>query len=106
MPAPSHRLATAIEDLAAFLRTHGETTWADQLDRDAELVRHDDARGVDRFLAKFGGMGRLNDLVFHPLNANVGRGQDPADVNRTFDALREHAWELAREARGASEPPR
>ena len=93
-----NELAAAIECLAHFLREHNESSWADELDQDANWIRQDDRYGLDRFLALFGGMGSLNDLVFHPMNRNCASGEE-AELNERFRVLRQDAWEKAQEAR-------
>lgn len=94
----ANELADSIERLARFLRDHNESSWADKLDQDALWIRRDDAYGLDRFLGLFGGMGSLNDLVFHPLNGNCEEGEE-AELNEEFQALRHDAWQRAQDAR-------
>jgi hypothetical protein len=96
--AVANELADSIERLARFLRDQNESFWADKLDQDAVWIRKDDAYGVDRFLGLFGGMGSLNDLVFHPLNGNCEEGEE-ADLNEQFQGLRLEAWQRAQDAR-------
>ena len=93
-----NELAEAIECLAHFLRQHNESSWADELDQDANWIRQDDRFGFDRFLALFGGMGSLNDLAFHPMNRNCASGAE-AELNERLRVLRQDAWEKAQEAR-------
>jgi hypothetical protein len=94
----ANELADSIERLSRFLRDHNESFWADKLDQDAVWIRRDDAYGLDRFLALFGGMGSLDDLVFHPENENYEEGEQVA-LNEELQALRLDALRLAEDAR-------
>src|SRR5437588_343897 len=51
------RLASLLDELAALLRAHSETRWAEWVAKDAALVRRGDAYGLTHFLSAFGGMG-------------------------------------------------
>lgn len=53
----------ALHQLKDFLRAHDQTHWADTIAGCVRAVDHSDARGLQSFLALFGGMGSLNDLV-------------------------------------------
>ncbi len=88
------RLADALDDLAAFLAAHGERSWAEWVAQDAGRVRRADGNGVIHFLSAFGGMGSLNDLVFHPLNGNASDGEAGA-LNERFEQLSSAAWRQA-----------
>lgn len=87
-------LASALKELATFLRERGER-WAEPVERSAREVEAGDAHGVRRFLRLFGGMGSINDLVFHPMNNNATADEDVDLVNKHFQSLRSHAWSLA-----------
>ena len=76
-----------VRELAAFLREHGEASWADVLDRDADLIASGDDTGVPRFLKRFGGTGSLNELVL-----------EPSELDDRYVALRERAWQEAARA--------
>ncbi len=76
-----------VRELAAFLREHGEDSWADALDGDADLIASGDDTGVPRFLKRFGGAGSLNDVVL-----------EPREVEDRYAALRERAWQEAARA--------
>jgi len=96
--AVANELADSIERLSQFLREHNESLWADKLDQDLVWIRQGDAYGLDRFFALFGGMGSLDDLVFHPENGNCKDGEQAA-LNEELQALRLEALRLAQEAR-------
>src|SRR5437868_10253010 len=53
----------ALHQLDDFLRAYDQTHWADAIAGCVRAVDPSDARGVQSFLALFGGMGSLNDLV-------------------------------------------
>jgi hypothetical protein len=63
------------------------------------LIREDDFYGVERFLGKFGGMGSISDLVFHPLNGNASDDREARALNERLEVLRTRAYDLAVEAR-------
>lgn len=92
------RLADAMDALASFLATHNEPHWAEWVGKDAQLVRRGDGYGVIHFLSAFGGMGSLNDLVFHPLNGNATDGE-AAVLNEEFARLSSSAWSQANSLR-------
>jgi hypothetical protein len=73
-----------VRELAAYLREHGEESWADALDQDADLIASGADTGVARFLKRFGGVGTLSDLVL-----------EPKEVDDRYRALRDRAWEEA-----------
>lgn len=83
--AEREELLRTLDELLHLLRTHGEVTWADWLDRDRRLIAdgHPDALG--RLLAAYGGMGSFTDLTLHRVN-----GHDIADdkVRVVNDRLR------------------
>lgn len=83
--------ADSIDKLVALLREHAngswELSWADRLEEDARFIRLGDRGSLDRFLASFGGMGSLNDILLHP--------QGAAD---TLRALLDEAYDAARAA--------
>ena len=82
-----------VRELAGLLRDHGEGSWADALDHDADLIASGDDTGVARFLKRFGGMGSLNDLVL-----------EPRELDDRYVALRERAWQEAARAHKTDGP--
>jgi len=97
------RLADALDDLAMFLIAHSEPSWGDWIARDAILVRRGDGRGVTHFLAAFGGMGSLNDLVFDPAGANAAPEPEAIALTERFEELRGRAWKQANALRHAAQ---
>jgi hypothetical protein len=82
------RLLTTLEEAVSLLVEHGAGSWAAWLDGDRWRIENGDRHGLDHLLETFGGMGSLNDLVFHPLNGNAS-GEDPAEWdNDTLSGLR------------------
>ena len=53
--------------------------------------------GIEHFLAAYGGIGSLNDVVLGQSCKHGVFQWEPGHValNETFAALREHAWQLA-----------
>jgi hypothetical protein len=60
-----------MDEMVVLLRAQGEEDWADWVQYDSRLIRVNDGHGVEHFLAAFGSMGSLYDLVFHPVNGNA-----------------------------------
>jgi hypothetical protein len=87
-------LASALGDLAGFLRDRGER-WADGIDQIAAEVTAGNRDCARRFLQLHGGMGSLSDLVFHPANGNARPGEDLEELNEHFQALDRRAQDLA-----------
>jgi hypothetical protein len=75
------RLAQAMDELAEFLREQRQRRWADWVASDSATIRRGDGRGVIHFLAAFGGMGSLGDLLFSPANGNSVSDQEAALLN-------------------------
>lgn len=85
-------LLDAMRALEAHLE-HFDGFWAGHVRRAADEVAKSDAHGVQRFLALFGGMGSLNDVVLH-------RDGKPLPVeNDQLANLRSKAWVLAHNLR-------
>ncbi len=81
-------LLATLDDASALLAKHGAQHWAGWISENRERIANHDRHGLDHLLMAFGGMGSLNDLVFHPLNGNAS-GEDPNDWdNDELDALR------------------
>jgi hypothetical protein len=89
--------------LATLARGYGEQRWADELDRHARWTQVGDRHGLTRLLGLFGGMGSLNDLVFHPQNGNAADEAEAVVRNERFQDLLARvqcrARELDRESR-------
>lgn len=96
------RLADALDVLAAFLAENSQDFWAEWVSKDADWVRRGDGYGVIHFLSAIGGMGSLNDLVFHPLNGNAGSVAEAEVLNPRFRNLLGEAWTLADALRHAA----
>ena len=54
-----------------------------------------DTRAAARLLAGFGGMGSLSDLMFHPVNKNVGSMDDARPLNHKLRGLLDDVYRLA-----------
>lgn len=98
------RLLATLDDLGRFLRDHGESHWAEWIERDAEWIRRHDLYGVTHFLSAFGGMGSLNDFSFWPANGNAGSVEEARRLNRRFRQLAEEGFELAQRRREEERP--
>jgi hypothetical protein len=85
-------LLTAMRELECHLQEF-ESFWATNVRRAADEVANSDAYGLERFLAFFGGMGSLNDLVLSRDGKPLGW------ENVHFAALKRKAWVLADELR-------
>ena len=79
------RLLTTLAELSTLLRSHGETHWAEWIERSNELIAAGDAYGLEKLLAAFGGMGSINDLVLRELN---GRARAPSEEDGANGRLR------------------
>lgn len=80
-------LASVIQEASELLISVGETHWGQWLERDAELIRNSDFRGVEHVLSAFGGMGSINDLVIHPINGHSVQESETAAVNSMLESL-------------------
>ena len=81
-------LLATLDEASALLAKHGARRWAAWLSEDRERIANHDRYGVEHLLMAFGGMGGLNDVVFHPMNGNAsGEDMDGWD-NAELDALR------------------
>jgi hypothetical protein len=99
------RLIEALEETASLLRRRGSSEWAASLDSSRLRIVNHDRDGFDQLLGVFGGMGSLNDLVFHPLNGNAS-GNNPADWdNETLDGLRHRLFTEATALRNELDRP-
>lgn len=103
MDADVERLAEALDELAAFLADHSESSWAEWTSKDAAWTRRGDGYGVTHFLSAFGGMGSLDDVVFDPRNGNAASMAEAEGLNQAFDELRGRAWRLASALRHAAQ---
>ncbi|NAT76199.1 hypothetical protein HLB25_19295 [Dickeya dadantii] len=64
-------LSQDLQVLIDFLLSVGEKHWAYWFEKNAELIRGSDFRGIEGILSSFGGMGSVNDLVIHPMNGHT-----------------------------------
>jgi hypothetical protein len=78
-------LLVALDEAVALLIEHGEHRWAAWLADDRQRIERGDRYGISHLLQAFGGMGSLNDLMFHPVNGNA---QDAEEGERATAALR------------------
>lgn len=90
------RLIDAVTELIEFFEAtglQGERSWAGPLReiRDG-LASSSPKPAVERLGALFGGMGSLNDYLFHPQNENVPPGQDPHSLNADLDRLLDRCY--------------
>jgi hypothetical protein len=88
------RLVRALEEASILLRRHGEQQWATWLETDRTRIENGDRSAIDHVLQAFGGMGSLNDVVFH--QPGVAVGDETADDT---DKLRQVASVIYEEAR-------
>lgn len=87
MHSEVEELAKIIQEAADLLISVGEKHWGYWLEKDAELIRQSNFRGVEHILSAFGGMGSINDLVIHPINGHsVTEAMAPA-VNDKLESL-------------------
>jgi len=99
------RLVTILEEMTNLLADHSERNWADWIAQDIAWIRQGDGYGVLHFLSAFGGMGSLNDVVFHPLNGNVATTLEARPINERFQALKSEAYLLATSLRHDAQEP-
>jgi hypothetical protein len=88
-------LETAVEEALAILRRHGVVDWTSKLEQVLALLSRRDARGLERLLAMFGGMGSLNDVVVSRLNGHNISELEEGSVNRTLRTRLSRAYSLA-----------
>ena len=89
------KLYQTLRQLESILRKHNRSNWAQWLAKDASCIERDDFYGVEHFLSAFGGMGSLNDIVFHPLNGDKLTEAESKRVNEEFSELKSQAYDLA-----------
>ncbi|TYL44651.1 MULTISPECIES: hypothetical protein [Dickeya] len=70
-----------------FLLSVGEKHWAHWFEKNAELIRGSDFRGIEGILSSFGGMGSINDLVIHPMNGHTITEEQIQTANITLRSL-------------------
>ncbi|ATZ94331.1 DUF6966 domain-containing protein [Dickeya fangzhongdai] len=70
-----------------FLLSVGEKHWAHWFEKDAELIRGSDFRGIEGILSAFGGMGSINDLVIHPMNGHKITEEQIQTANVKLESL-------------------
>jgi hypothetical protein len=89
-------LAEAMRLLEMHLRQHDAPFWADHIAQCLGWIENSDAYGLSRFLALFGGMGSLNDLVLQRGDDFLSAENDQLQemLGRTY----EMADQLRREA--------
>jgi hypothetical protein len=88
-------LNVVLGEMAALLQARGRTHWAEWVGEARRRLEAGDASGLDHLLSAYGGMGSLNDVVFHPRNGdNLGEAE-LARTNTELERLRSTAYELA-----------
>jgi hypothetical protein len=90
-------LADLMDQVAQLLRRQGEEHWADWVEADARAVRARDGWGLEHFLAAFGGMGSLWDLIFHPMNGNASSDDEGRAATERLNELLEEAYPIAQD---------
>ncbi|GAB7217860.1 DUF6966 domain-containing protein [Dickeya zeae] len=70
-----------------FLLSVNEKHWAHSFEKNAELIRGSDFRGIEGILSSFGGMGSINDLVIHPMNGHTITEEQIRAANITLGSL-------------------
>lgn len=90
-------LATLMDQLVTLLRQQGEEHWADWVEADVRAVRARDGWGLEHFLAAFGGMGGLWDLIFHPMNGNASSDEEGRAATERLNELLEEAYPIAQD---------
>jgi hypothetical protein len=83
------KLASLLRDIEAHLATNSAERWAAMISRCRASVEQSDASGLHGFVAMFGGMGSLNDLVLQR------DAQMLVAENDRLQALLSDAWSLA-----------
>lgn len=91
------RLIAAVARLIEFFEQTNlppERSWASHLREIHEGLQDPSSRGaaVKKLEACFGGMGSLQDYMFHPQNENVPPGQDAERLNRQLDCLLDRCY--------------
>ena len=97
-------LLATLDDASALFAKHGAHRWAAWLSENRERIANHDRYGVEHLLTAFGGMGSLNDVVFHPMNGNASGedidGWDNAELaalrGKLFADATALRWELDR----------
>lgn len=89
-------LAERIDAASRLMCSCGELHWGVWLARDAAAIRNLDLRGVEHFLAAFGGMGSITDLVISPLNGHTVAPDQATLMTDELRALLFKAADLAR----------
>jgi hypothetical protein len=91
------RLAGLMDEMVDLLKAHGEEHWAEWVEYDARLIRERDGHGVEHFLAAFGSMGSLYDLVFHPVNGNATSEAEGRTATERLHELIAEAYPIAQD---------
>lgn len=67
-PMAELRIVTAVSDLADFLDSYGDHSWADVLRKELDGLRSGDEQASRNLRSHFGGMGNLDDRIITPEN--------------------------------------
>ncbi len=86
------QLAQFLREAVALLRGYGEDYWADALASDLPSVESGAEDGLQRLLARFGGMGSFNDLFLDVRNGHRVVQTELGPVNQRLSSLRTAIW--------------
>jgi hypothetical protein len=90
-------LANELRKAAALLRGHAVDFWAVELESDAARLEGEDPGAAKIVLARFGGMGSLNDLWICRTNGHLIDEKSEEAVNKALSSHRSRIFELARD---------
>lgn len=91
-----NRIVQLLRECSNTLALYGRSGWSTWLAEDADKIEKGDEYGYEHFLSGFGGMGSLNDVVFHPLNGDDIPKEKINWVNEEFQSSLYEASDLAR----------
>lgn len=94
--ATSDGLLSDLDDLVRILRRGGEDRWADWITADPVGIAGGDRNALHHFLAAFGGMGSLNDVVLRSQDGRVLDSAERRTVEEHFSEVKDAAWTAAR----------
>jgi len=91
------KLIAHVEELVLLLNLYGVACWSDRLTKNLDYLKNDDASGVAKLLAEFGGMGSLNDLYICSSNGHlVSSSKQEKLANIKLDSLRVKIYKLVK----------
>jgi hypothetical protein len=105
-PGPkTFALIDALAATVSLLRRHGDEHWSSVLQRDVELLRRCDPRGISELLQAYGGMGSFLDLMLCSVNGHLGNELELDRADRDLSHLRARIWALATEIKKEASIP-